>query len=116
MKVTNNLFFLCLGATTLGAVLGAPRAIKNDEDLEKSVVEFLSHDKQFLSALQHSGLIDEGHGPLTRQKRQSEVPEMDIDQSEDVEDVPPKDGFFDRAAKFIVDLLQRFLKWVNSDN
>lgn len=25
-------------------------------------------------------------------------------------------GFFDRAAKFIMDLLQRFLKWVNTDS
>lgn len=25
-------------------------------------------------------------------------------------------GFFDRAAKFMMEVLQRFLKWINTDN
>ncbi|XP_057656765.1 uncharacterized protein LOC130894163 isoform X2 [Diorhabda carinulata] len=95
MKVTNNLFFLCLGATTLGAVLGAPRAIKNDEDLEKSVVEFLSHDKQFLSALQHSGLIDD---PELTEKV---VMKRDAAEEENNETL----GFFKRVGRIIMKFL-----------
>ncbi|CAG9856110.1 unnamed protein product [Phyllotreta striolata] len=94
----------------LSSVSGAPRAINNEEDLKRSVVEFLSQDKEFLGALEHSGLIDNS---VARQKRQSEM-DIDINGEGDVEEVPQKDGFFDRAAKFVVDLLQRFLKWINS--
>lgn len=31
--------------------------MKNEDDLKRSVVEFLSQDKEFLGALEHSGLI-----------------------------------------------------------
>ncbi|XP_028146296.1 uncharacterized protein LOC114339811 isoform X1 [Diabrotica virgifera virgifera] len=110
--ITKNLLVLCLVVVAITVVSGAPRAIKNEDDLKRSVVEFLSQDKEFLTALEHSGLVDVQHDHLSRQKRQADV-DMDIDG--DVEDVP-KEGFFDRAAKFVVELVQRFLKWINTDN
>ncbi|XP_072383122.1 uncharacterized protein [Diabrotica undecimpunctata] len=112
--VAKNLLVLCLVVVAVTVVSGAPKAIKNEDDLKRSVVEFLSQDKEFLTALEHSGLVDVQDDHLARQKRQSEV-DMDIDG--DVEDVPKdKEGFFDRAAKFVVELVQRFLKWINTDN
>ncbi|CAH1098993.1 unnamed protein product [Psylliodes chrysocephalus] len=108
------LFVACLALVALSVVSGAPRAMKNEDDLKRSVVEFLSQDKEFLGALEHSGLIDNGLTALTRQKRQSEVTGMEID--DNVDEAPQPDGFFDRAAKFVVDLLQRFLKWINSSD
>ncbi|XP_018323637.1 uncharacterized protein LOC108735914 [Agrilus planipennis] len=50
---------------------------------------------------------------LIRNKRQVEQLDTNLDNQSSEEEQP---GFFDRAAKFVVELLQRFLRWINSDN
>lgn len=39
-----------------------------------------------------------------------------MDTETDVATEDGQGGFFDRAAKFMMDLLQRFLKWINTDS
>ncbi|CAG9824122.1 unnamed protein product [Phaedon cochleariae] len=108
-----KLFFVVfLSVTLVVLVLGAPRAIKNEEDLKKSVVEFLSQDETFLSALENSAVLVD-RPMLVRHRRQSEANGMDID-SIDNGTVEEKEGFFDRAAKFVVDLLQRINSSTNT--
>nr|XP_023022976.1 uncharacterized protein LOC111511197 [Leptinotarsa decemlineata] len=108
------LMVMVLGVSSFVIVLGAPRAINSEKDLERSIVKFLAQDKEFLRTLEKATELVEGPGDgLLRQKRQSEVDEMSIDSIDKEE---KSEGFFDRAAKFVVDLLQRFLKWINSDS
>ncbi|KAJ8919743.1 hypothetical protein NQ315_006272, partial [Exocentrus adspersus] len=105
-------FLVALVAVLLVAVLGAPKPVKSDEDLKKSVVEFLKQDREFMSQLRNAKLIGARDDVFSlRNRRQAETEEVDPNI-----DVDEKPGFFDRAAKFIVDLLQRFLKWINSDS
>lgn len=56
-------------------------------------------------------LVD-GYRGYLRLRRQTEADSMDTD----VVQQEGEGGFFDRAARFIMDLLQRFLKWVNTDS
>ncbi|XP_023022976.2 uncharacterized protein isoform X1 [Leptinotarsa decemlineata] len=108
------LMVMVLGVSSFVIVLGAPRAINSEKDLERSIVKFLAQDKEFLRTLEKATELVDGPGDgLLRQKRQSEVDEMSIDSIDKEE---KSEGFFDRAAKFVVDLLQRFLKWINSDS
>lgn len=48
---------------------------------------------------------------LSRHTRQVEG--LDENTPLDDMDDQPQEGFFNRAAKFVMELLQRFLKWVN---
>lgn len=50
-----------------------------------------------------------------RQKRQSELG-MDTVEEIDINPQAEKPGFLDRAAKVLMELLQRFLKWINTDD
>ncbi|KAJ8966560.1 hypothetical protein NQ314_003455 [Rhamnusium bicolor] len=58
-----------------------------------------------------------GDGPRgsLRIRRQTELDDVD-NRADDGTVAEQNEGFFDRAAKFVVDLLQRFLKWINSDS
>lgn len=55
---------------------------------------------------------------LIRNRRQSDDDGASVETNNgEVEPVQPSEGgFFDRAAKFVMEVLQRFLKWINSDN
>lgn len=77
-------------------------------------MEFLEQDKQFAALLDQGNF---GAAPaLARHVRQAEETEFP-EGEQDLGDAPPnKEGFFDRAAKFVMEVLQRFLKWVNADN
>lgn len=46
-------------------------------------------------------------------RRQTEIDGMNLNTDSQTEG---SEGFFDRAAKFVVDLLQRFLRWINTDS
>jgi len=47
-----------------------------------------------------------------RVKRQSEVDTNDTE----FLDNEKQPGFFDRAAKFVLELMQRFLRWINTED
>ncbi|KAG5900646.1 hypothetical protein JTB14_005920 [Gonioctena quinquepunctata] len=111
--MVSKCFVITLGVTLIAMVIGAPKAIHTEQDLKQSVVEFLTQDKEFLAAVEGSQALVKNPVALVRQRRQSEVDEMGIDT---IDQEAKTDGFFDRAAKFVVDLLQRFLKWINSDS
>ncbi|KAF5305853.1 hypothetical protein FQR65_LT07592 [Abscondita terminalis] len=55
-----------------------------------------------------------GDGPVYENNLHRLKRELTNENEEDTE--TPKPGFFDRAAKFITELLQKFLKWVNSSD
>lgn len=76
---------------------------------------FLTHFSYcgFEWLLKYSFLVG-GSGGYLRLRRQTEVDSMDTETDNVPED--GQGGFFDRAAKFMMDLLQRFLKWINSDS
>lgn len=80
-----------------------------DSDLVNEFVDFLRNDKELSAALQNEFASQ----PLDRQKRQTELDDMNIN----LDEIPQQkqDGFIDRATKFMMELLQRFLKWINTD-
>lgn len=74
-------------------------------------MEFLREDREFHGLLEHPRLVV---NDIFREKRQiAEGRDMD---GMDDQDKPKEAGFFDRAAKFVMEVLQRFLKWVNSSD
>lgn len=75
-------------------------------------VEFLHEDKEFAGLLENPSFLV--NGGVVRNRRQADNPGMDIDDIDQL-DKPKEAGFFDRAAKFVMEVLQRFLKWINSD-
>ncbi|XP_019866494.1 uncharacterized protein LOC109595554 [Aethina tumida] len=83
------------------------RSSLSDTDLTKAFADFLKHDKQFNSALEKTG---EHEQIRVRREAELSVDGMDVMQNGE------QPGFFDRAAKFVVELLQRFLKWINTDS
>ncbi|CAH1968053.1 unnamed protein product [Acanthoscelides obtectus] len=107
------IFVVALAVIFCGVVFGAPKPFKSEKDFENAIVQFLSQDIEFLNTLEKAAMI-EPHS--FRHRRQAEVDSMDIDNTTDEVDQQGGDGFFDRAAKFVVDLLQRFLKWINSSD
>ncbi|XP_066256230.1 uncharacterized protein [Euwallacea similis] len=80
------------------------------ELLEKSLAEYLSHDKDLLHDLKELG-FDEKAAPA-RAKRQSDLDNNDAELLGE----EGKPGFFDKAAKFVMELLQKFLRWINTDD
>ncbi|KAI4470525.1 hypothetical protein MML48_1g04735 [Holotrichia oblita] len=80
-----------------------------DSDLVNEFVDFLRNDKELSTALKN----EFGSHPSDRRKRQTELDDMNIN----LDEIPQEkqDGFFDRATKFMMELLQRFLKWINTD-
>ncbi|XP_028146297.1 uncharacterized protein LOC114339811 isoform X2 [Diabrotica virgifera virgifera] len=92
--ITKNLLVLCLVVVAITVVSGAPRAIKNEDDLKRSVVEFLSQDKEFLTALEHSGLVVE-QSPLGKQISKRDAEEENNETT----------GFFKKAAKVILKII-----------
>lgn len=72
--------------------------------------EFLHEDPEFSAALDK---INSNEGHLVRNRRQATGPggTQELDDDDQGKEKP---GFFDRAAKFVTELLQRFLKWINS--
>ncbi|KAB0792056.1 hypothetical protein PPYR_14017 [Photinus pyralis] len=91
------------GAPSVNAL--GPSARK--DDMAERFIDFLKDDREFQNVIKHA--FDENH--LERRRRQADI---DIDDGMEVETKKP--GFFDRAAKFVSELLQRFLKWVNSSD
>ncbi|KAF5283145.1 hypothetical protein FQA39_LY17403 [Lamprigera yunnana] len=73
-------------------------------ELSKKFVDYILPDPEFQHDLKEFVFNDI---QPNRAKRQAEQYPEEFE--------PPKPGFFDRAAKFITELLQRFLKWVNTD-
>lgn len=53
---------------------------------------------------------------LIRNRRQTDDEGASVEGAEAEAAPPSEGGFFDRAAKFVMEVLQRFLKWINSDN
>ncbi|GJQ67832.1 hypothetical protein Trydic_g16598 [Trypoxylus dichotomus] len=92
-------------------VSGKPASLLNSEkgDLVNEFVEFLRHDKELSAALEKEFTSQ----TLSRQRRQLEADDMNMN----LDEVPQEkqQGFFDRAAKFMMELLQRFLKILNPD-
>nr|XP_022917302.1 uncharacterized protein LOC111426799 [Onthophagus taurus] len=82
-----------------------------DGDLAEKFIGFLEQDKQFQNLMSK---FEEDPDALTRQKRQT-INEMEDDEDVFTEVKKPNDGFMDRAAKFVMELLQRFLKWINTE-
>ncbi|XP_060520932.1 uncharacterized protein LOC132698729 [Cylas formicarius] len=113
MKREVILYGVLLIAALLQIALAAPKPT-NVELLERGIAEYLKQDKELIKELGQIGLV----GPyrqgtvFERLKRQAE---FDINEQDFEEGDQQKPGFFDRAAKFVVDLLQRFLKWINTD-
>lgn len=85
--------------------VAAPQATKQ-ELLEKSLADYLKHDKELIHDLEELGF------GADRVKRQSEVDTNDTE----FLDAEKQPGFFDRAAKFVLELMQRFLRWINTDD
>ncbi|KAJ3662322.1 hypothetical protein Zmor_006677 [Zophobas morio] len=103
---------ICLIFTVLQTVLGAPNNLKDERYLEQKFVEFLQQDKELSSLLQNANAVPH---TLSRNVRQAEE-DFGSDGNEADDAGEPKPGFFDRAAKFVMEVLQRFLKWINTDN
>ncbi|KAH1004141.1 uncharacterized protein LOC125505442 [Dendroctonus ponderosae] len=108
-KLFIAIFVGLLTIASLQLSTAAPRPSKT-ELFEKNIADYLRHNKEALKELKQLGFDD--HASLGRVKRQSTV-EIDTNDAEIEEEKP---GFFDRAAKFVVELLQRFLRWVNTEN
>ncbi|CAG9763122.1 unnamed protein product [Ceutorhynchus assimilis] len=87
--------------------IGAPAPLNNNE---KTIANYLRHDAEMLQELRQLG-FDE-HKLI---KRQSEI-DIDVNGAEEEGSDNKEPGFFDKAAKFVVELLQRFLKWINTEN
>ncbi|ERL86840.1 hypothetical protein D910_04243 [Dendroctonus ponderosae] len=103
-KLFIAIFVGLLTIASLQLSTAAPRPSKT-ELFEKNIADYLRHNKEALKELKQLGFDD--HASLGRVKRQSTV-EIDTNDAEIEEEKP---GFFDRAAKFVVELLQRFLRW-----
>lgn len=80
----------------------------NKHDLAEKFVEFLKQDEQ-LSGLLQNGKLHEA----VRNRRATSMESAEIDTT--TLDTADAGGFFDRAAKFVMEVLQRFLRWVNTD-
>ncbi|XP_074025675.1 uncharacterized protein isoform X2 [Leptinotarsa decemlineata] len=86
------LMVMVLGVSSFVIVLGAPRAINSEKDLERSIVKFLAQDKEFLRTLEKATeLVNNPMSVRNINKRQTD--DEDTDQTE---------GFFKKAAKFIM--------------
>ncbi|KAF7267203.1 uncharacterized protein LOC143198826 [Rhynchophorus ferrugineus] len=106
------LLFVVLAAT-LHICSAAPKP-SNKELLEHSIAEYLRHDQQLVQELKQLGFDDAALQNADRPKRQSGF-EIEMN-NDDVNDQNKQPGFFDRAAKFVVEVLQRFLRWINTEN
>lgn len=74
-------------------------------------MEFLREDREFHGLLDQPRLVV---NDVLRYKRQAKDA-IDIDNIDMGDDQAKQPGFFDRAAKFVMEVLQRFLKWINTD-
>lgn len=83
-------------------------------DLIRNFVEFIQDDKEIGPVLDKLNADEQ----LIRNRRQAEEEGGASAEGADGEGAaPPQEGgFFDRAARFVMEILQRFLKWINSDN
>lgn len=96
-------------------ILQSPVPIQQENKaLEKTFSAFLQQDKQFLRAVREDGGELENLMKSLRIRRDAEEDQFEVDMNP--EDGDKKDGFFDRAAKFVMELVQRFLKWINTDS
>lgn len=76
-------------------------------------MEFIQDDKEIGPILDKMNADQQ----LIRNRRQTEEGGASVESGGEVEAAQPSEGgFFDRAAKFVMEVLQRFLKWINSDN
>lgn len=72
-------------------------------------VEFLKQDQQL------SGFLQKAPGVgLIRNRRATSMENLDNVDTTTME-TADAGGFFDRAAKFVMEVLQRFLRWVNTE-
>lgn len=86
---------------------------KTKQELIRNFVEFIQDDKEIGPLLDKMNADQQ----LIRNRRQSEDGGASVEGNSEVEPAQPSEGgFFDRAAKFVMEVLQRFLKWINSDN
>ncbi|KRT78618.1 hypothetical protein AMK59_177 [Oryctes borbonicus] len=106
-----TVFCITLCLYIFNEVSGKPTNLLDSKNgnLVNEFVEFLHHDKELSAALEK----EFSSQSLSRQRRQTEADDMNMN----LDEVPQEkqDGFFDRAAKFMMELLQRFLKWVNTE-
>lgn len=77
-------------------------------------MEFIHDDKEISSAFEKLNTEQR----LIRNRRQVEdtTSTENVDENGMGGEKPNESGFFDRAAKFMMEVLQRFLKWINSSN
>ncbi|XP_017768356.1 PREDICTED: uncharacterized protein LOC108556665 [Nicrophorus vespilloides] len=98
--------------TSQAAPTGVKQLIDMSEDeLMAKFSQFVSEDKEIASMMERFRV--EGH---SLQKRQSEDDmRRELDGMDDMDVTPKQEGFMDRAAKFVLELVQRFLKWINTE-
>ncbi|KAK9878106.1 hypothetical protein WA026_020749 [Henosepilachna vigintioctopunctata] len=103
------LFIILLSEYVLTAPHSPPQT---QQELIKDIAEFLKEDKEISVALKN---IDLDH--FRNRNRRDAVDDglMEVENVSSTQDTP-QEGFFDKAAKFIMQVLQRFLKWLNTDN
>ncbi|XP_045463183.1 uncharacterized protein LOC123672897 [Harmonia axyridis] len=111
-----NMIFRFVIAFTILSVIGYVSTVplplpQSHEELLKDFSQFLQENEDIAKALRNA---DVEHF-MTRNRRDAvDDSMMDVDLAK--EPRQKEEGFFDRAAKFMMEVLQRFLKWVNSDN
>lgn len=89
-----------------------PNDVKNNDEkwLAKKFIQFLKEDKSINFELSVN------NGGRRKRAAPSTVNPMSLEAIDLNPPTQENPGFFDRAAKFVVELLQRFLRWINTDN
>lgn len=86
--------------------------MKNQKFLEEKFVEFLHTDTELATDLEK---ILEDYDSQDHRLEKRAVTTMSPESFEEIPGQKPP-GFFDKAAKFLVELLQKFLRWINTDS
>lgn len=82
--------------------------------MKRSFSTFLQQDQEFIQAVRNDRQLANVVRSV-RARRDAEDGQFDVDMGGE-EGGEGKPGFFDRAAKFVMELVQRFLKWINTDD
>ncbi|KAL3274766.1 hypothetical protein HHI36_019552 [Cryptolaemus montrouzieri] len=85
---------------------------QTQQELIDDFAKFLKEDKEVALALKKLDFEE-----LKSRSRRDAIDDgmMDVETISGDKN-PSQEGFFDRAAKFVMEVLQRFLKWINTDN
>ncbi|XP_044756864.1 uncharacterized protein LOC123315284 [Coccinella septempunctata] len=98
--------------SVFGYVLTVPLSPPQTQaELLKDISEFLRDNEEVAEALRN---VDMDH--FMSRTRRDAIDDSMMDVELGKEPQQKEEGFFDRAAKFVMEVLQRFLKWINTDN